>query len=437
MPKQLTVSSLIFIAGQLLGCVAQVRDVREQQPFVQTAAPVDVALVTLDVPSWVRARAPSADLPAPLLRASLANAFSPGPYRLIDRSAVGGRIAIGPNTPPIIQKSATGLAEVGMPYPYDDDGRANAVGAPLISWFLVEGPQGFEIAPDGVVRWTPELAGPVEIQLVARNQLGQTPYKFIVDVKEAGTKLKVTPSSPSAPNILATQDYTALLPPAFPPEIKEPLVLGVQVVDWREGSEAAMKTTKRKAFTDVVYTLWTREGEEVETTRVRLEQIPLGRFREAVHFVPDRPSWQKWSSSKIWGLKTAPMEDKEIFQATAEANAAAFAFPYGVREINYSAQLEDGSPALTPGIELSNKDDFAGALAAFEALIQANPSLPGAHYNAGVMLELLGQDQNALDHYTKAKQLDPSKGLYERARSAVFERLEAYRRLPTQKMDEN
>lgn len=425
----------LLVLGALLslvatGCVAQVRGVRQQQPFMQMDQPVSVALVSVDVPTWVAQAAPAADAPAEMIAAAIPPAFLPGPYQVVDRRGAGALITLGPDTAPIIQPSATPVAEVGIPYLFDDDGRASAVGAPHITWRLGGGPPGFAVATDGTVTWTPTEQGRFQVDLIAMNARGETPYSFAVSVERAGANVQVEPRSPPAPALAADQAFVALLPSGLPASIAEPLLLGVQVVDWHEGQETVVKSTRRKAFTDVVYTLWTREGREVETRRVRIEQVPLGSFQNAAKLVPDRPYWMQTSLSREWWRASAPLKEDELFTSTAQASASAFAHPYGVREILFSAQLDESSPVLKEGIERTKKDDFAGALESFTTAAAADPQLAGAFFNAGVILEVLGRDAEALDQYRKASAIDPKNGLYTRPQKSLANRVELYRAVP-------
>ena len=86
-------------------------------------------------------------------------------------------------------------------------------------------------------------------------------------------------------------------------------------------------------------------------------------------------------------------------------------------------QLDESSPALKPGIELSNNKDYEGALKSFADATAADPKLAGAFFNMGVMCEMLGRDQEALEHYRQAWLLAPKEDRFRAARDFVNNRL--------------
>ncbi|MBN2493779.1 MAG: PKD domain-containing protein [Deltaproteobacteria bacterium] len=102
--------------------------------------------------------------------------------------------------PPVIAETANLRALVGVAYIYDRDGRADAAGASPIEWSVLEGPEGFHIdRSSGVVGWTPQAAGDVEIQLLAENDFGSDDYDFTVSVTEESVQ------PPTA--VIATNPY--------------------------------------------------------------------------------------------------------------------------------------------------------------------------------------------------------------------------------------
>ena len=84
---------------------------------------------------------------------------------------------------PRILPTALSRAMVGTPYPYDEDGRASAVGLRPIVWEKVEGPAEFAIdGQTGIVAWTPERAALETITIAATNEVGRDEYTFTVEV---------------------------------------------------------------------------------------------------------------------------------------------------------------------------------------------------------------------------------------------------------------
>lgn len=85
-------------------------------------------------------------------------------------------------------------AEVGSPYVYDADGRAEATGtAPIVYSVVAVTRPGFMIdAASGLVSWTPGAAGSVDVTLQASNAAGIDTQSFTVDVSAAGTPPAIT-----------------------------------------------------------------------------------------------------------------------------------------------------------------------------------------------------------------------------------------------------
>lgn len=94
--------------------------------------------------------------------------------------------------PPEIVSEPALEAEVGVPYQYDADGRATAVGGLPVTWTLgtsadgaADVPQGMELdAATGHIRWTPrrDQRGDVHVTLTATNAAGTDVQRFTVRV---------------------------------------------------------------------------------------------------------------------------------------------------------------------------------------------------------------------------------------------------------------
>ncbi|MGC4119960.1 MAG: tetratricopeptide repeat protein [Myxococcales bacterium] len=260
-----------------------------------------------------------------------------------------------------------------------------------------------------------------QVEIFAKNALGETRYAFTVDVVAPGKAPKVEPRIPYWPSMGPDVAFAAQLPAQLPAGCDAALLMGVQAVQVDLSTETMQGGFSRKRLaTDLVYTIFTREGREVETTRVRVEGVPSAFYRHGVSFAPKRSSWLDWSEAGESRL--APLDETKLFAATAEASAAAFLFPYAEHKMVFSAQLDESSPALKPGIELSNKDNFEAAFGSFESAAKADPTLAGAFYNMGVMREVQGRDEEALALYRKAVGLKPGEGMYVRALKALESR---------------
>jgi len=62
------------------------------------------------------------------------------------------------NGPKIVSVPAI-IAQNLQPYQYDDDNRAEAIGAGTITWQKISGPDYFDISEDGIVSWIPDAKG--------------------------------------------------------------------------------------------------------------------------------------------------------------------------------------------------------------------------------------------------------------------------------------
>jgi hypothetical protein len=423
---------MIVTAALVLGCVPQVYGSRAQQPFQEAPSGTRIALVSLEVPPWVAESAPKGEDPAAQVKAGVLAAFQGGPYEVVDQLGAGFAIGIGPDSKPIIQYTASSEAEIGQQYLFDADGVANAVGVPPITWKVSKGPPGLTIdAETGRVGWAPSQKGIYEIELAAVNKHGETPYAFSIAVVEPRKEGKIPLARPGNA-VGPDQAFAGYLPRAVPAAADAPLLLGVQVVGWTLGSEPFGGITKPVAITDVVYSLWTREGREIETRRVRLEGASVSSFQtrswsgpkahQRLTLIPPRDYWQRWDDAADLAVSHPPLDEKQLFPVTAQANGLAFSFPYTPHQIMFSIELDGSDPALKPGIELSNQKDYEGAFKAFEQAAKANPGLAGTYYDMGVMREVQGRDEDALRLYGEAIKLNPGEGMYQRALKPLQDR---------------
>ncbi len=427
MRRPLVVATVVAVA-MVLGCVAQVRDVRRQTPFFDAPEGTGVALVAIDVPEWVRAKVPDGDDPVRLLRTALQQAFDDSPYLLVDRIGEGAELLIGPDLEPIVIQNASRVAVAGRPFEYNAAGRTLAYGAPPVRWEIVSGPRDLRLNDKtGEVRWTPQEEGRVSMTIAARNRHGENRYSFEVEVVEDDVEIHLR--SPQQPTVGPSQRFTSSEPSPLPAPVVEPLVLAAHVVSWKETTEPYGNRERRKVTADVVYSLWTRHGKEVETRRVTVSAVPQQNFATAPTMVPEWSSWKRlnWESDSGYRPRFAPMDEEQLFACAADVSARAFAYPYGNREVHFSAQLEDDD-ALEEGLEHVKEKDWEAAYKSFAAAAEANPDLAGAYYNMGVMRELQGRTAEAVGHYEQAVELD-DKGMYRRQRDAASRRLAVHKDL--------
>jgi hypothetical protein len=216
-------------------------------------------------------------------------------------------------------------------------------------------------------------------------------------------------------------------PTNLPPSIDAPLVMSAHVVEWTQTTEGDTSMVK----TDVVYTLWTRDGREVDTRRVPLTVRPGDTFADAPTMVPPRGAWMNdgWkSATKGSRLMKAPKDSAQLFEAAATVSAQAFAFPYGRHEMTYKVELATGDSSLKDGVDMMKAGDWKKAYASFEKALEANPKLAGAHYNMGVIREIQGRTEDAVSHFEKAAEIGDEE-MYDKRLKAAQMRLDAQQTL--------
>ncbi len=419
---------LVTILIFAMGCGAHVRNAeRPQSPLYEVDEDVEVALVSIEVPDWVKERMPEGEeAPEVLLRRVIPTAFDGTSYDVVDRLDEGYSISIDPDSEPMIVNSVNFVGVVGEPYRYDANNHAQAYGVRPITWEVVSAPSNFELDEEtGEIFWIPESEGEVSITLEASNELGEDRINFDVQVREEDDSELRTPRSPRISN---TQEFVAVPPEEIPTSIEEPLVLAAHVVDWDESEfHDDLLGTHRRAETDVVYSVWTRDGEHIDTRRVRLSAVPVAQTSGEIAVVPDWPQWyhDSWRASGDTRPTASQDDDDRIFAHAAEVNAIGFAFPFGTRQARYTSMLYDDD-AHAEGVELMDQEDWAGAYDAFLQVVEEDPEDHGAHFNLGVAAELMGDDAQALQHLRRAYEIN-DRGTFRR-HIEIVERREEMRR---------
>lgn len=429
MRRSVAVLALLLFVLMSVGCRPRVRHFRTQKPFYQAPEGTKIALVDVQVPPWVEQDAP--EDPQRLIKGAIAPAFDGSPYEVVDRTGVDYTLEIGPDTEPHILSTAARVANVGEPYHYDNNGRAEAYGAPPVRWEVVSGPSGFAVdAATGKVSWIPQQPGKVSVTLAAENKHGENRYDFTIQVAEQPQEIQHNQAS--APRIGAKQAFAAERPSNVPADIEAPLLMSAHVVEWSEGSQKVMNSRRRTALTDVVYTVWTRDGKEVDTRRVRWELVPGETLGEPPdQLVPDWASWieHSWEYDKGYSNDVVSADESKIFEGAARASAKAFAYPFGTRKVRFDTLLAEG-PKLKAGLEKMDQENWQAAYAEFEKVLESNPNNAGAHYNMGVIREVQGRLEDAITHYEKAHEIEPNEGRYARQLDAARRRAKLREKVP-------
>lgn len=210
----------------------------------------------------------------------------------------------------------------------------------------------------------------------------QTTSFALVDETSAAATIEIAPELP----------FTVTLPAALPGTA--PLVLGVRIVDLEMTPDGA---DRPRITADLMYTLWTRAGREVETRAVQVTGCPNLPFRAGLRITPLRARALRWDDDATERARYASRDEQKLLTETLAASAAAFFFPYGRRAVWFSATMDKSDSALKPGLELSLRGDLDAAYLAFESVT----SFPGAVFNMGVIREVQGRDDEALALYDR------------------------------------
>jgi len=260
------------------------------------------------------------------------------------------------------------------------------------------------------------------VNLVDRRDLG---WSMTIGPRSLDTGALMVVDPKAAPLDEPEQVFIASPPAHLPLGMIEPLILGVQVIGWTFRKETVGQSIRMRAETDLVYSLWTRDGREVETRRVRLAMVPSAGWKDAPHFVPARSHWWSWSNSKTYWMKRAGLREDQTFGEAVSANAQAYFFPFHPAEFHFGRQLDDSDEALKPGIELIKQDKVEEAFASWDEAARERPQLAGAFYNMGIAMEIQGHDDEAIALFRKALKAKPNTGLYSRELEAVESRQRA------------
>lgn len=389
-------------------CVPSVRGDRVQEPYYTfTNAPseerIKIALVDVDVPEWVPQTLGEGEVSvAETLRAAVVEAFDGTDYQVVDETSRGIDVAFGPVLKPIILKSHSYVAILGKPYNFDTDNTVEAYGAPPISWSVVSAPPGFQLDPaTGALSWIPQAPGETAITLEASNAEGVERYNFTVQVVEKEQEIVLR--TPNSPSIGSDVPFVATFPQGA--RVDAPLLLAAHVVGWGESDEPYANNTRRRATLDVVYSMWTRAGELVETRRV-VVSTARGDFKpDAPKFVPEWYSLSSdWNGDQDFRPKGASA-DNLVVKSAFEQSAHGFAIAYVQHDVGISVELKK-TPELEPGLELAKQEKWQEAYESFASATEANTSLWQGYYNMAVMRMVQGDSREAVALLNKTLEIE-------------------------------
>lgn len=271
----------------------------------------------------------------------------------------------------------------------------------------------------------------------------------LVDKVSLGHMMEIEPSSAPEievlPGVTVQADhappenaiYIAKAPEGLPVGVTAPLVLGVRVLDWRLiKKEAGTKNKPRKvdnARVDVVYSLWTHDGREVETRRVKADLAFMTKFAQGVKLLPGRGPDGMYQTKEFF-FGGGSMDRRRLFEQAVEINARAFAFPFAEHQIPVSAVWDDSVDSVKPGVDKADRGDLPGAIESWTEVLKTDPKCAPALFNTGVAYELQGDDETAKTKYDEALGVN-ARDLYRRTRKALRARIEMRQtiELPTSK----
>lgn len=147
------------------------------------------------------------------------------------------------------------IAVAGQEFSYVVD----AIGEPRPSFALVAGPAGMTVdAATGVVRWTPQAPGVVNVTVRASNMLGFDDHEFTISVSAQGTDL----IPPQATNVLTCSNVTpAGCDLEWAPATDNVGIAGYRIKAQRIGRGNSLFTVAESAGTATTFTITTLQAD--------------------------------------------------------------------------------------------------------------------------------------------------------------------------------
>jgi tetratricopeptide (TPR) repeat protein len=128
--------------------------------------------------------------------------------------------------------------------------------------------------------------------------------------------------------------------------------------------------------------------------------------------------------------RDAPPVAQQLLADAAQAAVRSFLWRITPRTVSEKLRLDETDPGTRAGITLAERGEWERALAEFERLSAAKPDSAPALYNQGVVLEVMGQPERAVERYEAANRLQP-KGLYRNALEQLRRRVADVQSLAT------
>ena len=255
------------------------------------------------------------------------------------------------------------------------------------------------------------------VEIVDKTELGFK--QLIAPVQKEAKKLWIF-TEETAPVMPADQVWGAEAPKGLPTGVTEPLTLAVKVLAWSVNNELVGNGSLAKevpvAHLDLVYSLWTKAGKEVET--VRVVNSVNGEMRgEFVSSLPAR-NWRLVSDYR--GADGAMGDREKVFRAAVANTGSWFSWPYLPHEVSFQAVWHTTDDRDKPAVKLADEGKWEEAFAVWKGMADADAKAAPPLYNMGVVRYVQGNRAEALAFFNKACALD-DKLLYRQMRDKVVE----------------
>ena len=255
------------------------------------------------------------------------------------------------------------------------------------------------------------------IEVIDRTDLGFR--QVIAPVQKEAKKLWIF-TEETAPALPEDQVWGAAPPAGLPNAVVEPMTLAVKVLGWsmnnQEVGSGKLAKNVPVAHFDLVYTLWTKQGKEIET--VRVVSSADGEYNGAeLRSLPARP-WRLTGDYRGEGGVSGDRD--KVFRAALGNTAKWYAWPMVPHEIKYQAVWHKNDDRDKEAIKLADAGKWDDAYAIWKGVADADPKAGPAQYNMGQVRYVQGNVTEALAHFTKACAID-DRMLYCSYRNSVAE----------------
>ncbi len=211
-----------------------------------------------------------------------------------------------------------------------------------------------------------------------------------------------------------------------PAGAQTPLVTVVRVVDWRTTTETVNNQVKDVAHVQLIFSTWTKEGQEVSTEMVDA----LARAGESMMFLKAGEqalvTWYEKSDGRT-KLQTNPTKRDQLFFQVMHEAVNLHLYPYFAHKVGDRLVLVDDEP-YKAGVQAALRGSFDEAEGLFKATFEKDPKAHGGMYNAAMMRLIKGDDAAAAALLQQALAVE-DKFLYRGMLSDITTRQRLHRRI--------